>query len=594
MTIPPEVAAEPETDAAVVIDEARDNLLDRSIAWGRGLPGWARGLVAFLLYLVAAIVIWAGPIVTQLRVRYVGSGRTDAKFFQWAVGWVHWSLTHHVDPLYMPKIFTPDGMSLAWTTFIPGGGLVMFPVQSLFGSLAAVNVLLLLASALACWATYLVCHRLTHAFWPSIAGGYLFGYSEYMAGQLHGHVNLVLIFPVPIAVYLVIRRIEGSLGQLTFVVLMTLSLTGLFLFSTEVFATAAFFGVIAFLIALISAGQDRGRIFRVGVLTALAYGITFVLMTPYLVSAVKNPPESAIRDAAQVSVDLLSFVVPRGSVLVSPGFATDVSAHFLAHTIEDAGYVSVALLVLLIGFAITERRRKGTWGLLAFVAVVSLAALGPVLHVMGRPSVSLPWKLVEHAPLIQNATPDRFPAYSALAIAVIGALWLARAPSQTAVYRWGVVGLGALLLFPNLGAIPHLPQTVPLFFSSGEYRNVLSADEVVFAIPNTKGEELTWQEATDYSIELAQGHMGVLPDRYAHEALSTGLNAHSYAGVSAGTLATWLQERQVTAIVVADAAQQRFAPLIRSVGGASVYEGGGVSVWRSTQGVWASDAGTAP
>jgi hypothetical protein len=72
------------------------------------------------------------------------------------------------------------------------------------------------------------------------------------------------------------------------------------------------------------------------------------------------------------------------------------------------------------------------------------------------------------------------------------------------------------------------------------------------------------------------------------------LNAHSYAGVSAGTLATWLQERQVTAIVVAGAAQQRFAPLIRSVGGASVYEGGGVSVWRSTQGVWASDAGTAP
>jgi len=331
----------------------------------------------------------------------------------------------------------------------------------------------------------------------------------------------------------------------------------------------------------------------VGVLTALAYGITFVLMTPYLVSAVKNPPESAIRDASQVSVDLLSFVVPRGSVLISPGFATDVSAHFLAHTIEDAGYVSVALLFLLVGFAITERRRKGTWGLLAFVAVVSIAALGPVLHVMGRPSVSLPWKLVEHAPLIQNATPDRFPAYSALAIAVIGALWLARAPSRTAVYRWGVVGLGAVLLFPNLGAIPHLPQTVPLFFSSGEYRNVLRADEVVFAIPKDKGEELTWQEATDYSIQLAQGHMGVLPDRYAHEPLSTGLNARSVAGVSPATLAAWLQERQVTAIVVADAAQQRFAPLIRSVGGASVYEGGGVSVWRSTQGVWTSDR-TAP
>src|SRR5207245_3067599 len=97
------------------------------------------------------------------------------------------------------------------------------------------------------------------------------------------------------------------------------------------------------------------------------------------------------------------------------------------------------------------------------------------------------WKLVEHAPLIQNATPDRFPAYSELAIAVIGALWLARAPSRTAVYRWGVVGLGAVLLFPNLGAIPPLPQTVPLFFSSGGYLNGLGASEAVFAMPTATG-----------------------------------------------------------------------------------------------------------
>ena len=36
-----------------------------------------------------------------------------------------------------------------------------------------------------------------------------------------------------------------------------------------------------------------------------------------------------------------------------------------------------------------------------------------------------------------------------------------------------------------------------------------------------------------------------------------------------------------------NAATERFAPLIRSVGGALVYQGGGVSVWRSPTGVWA-------
>src|SRR5438874_11343176 len=116
MTIPPEVAAhEPGTDAAVVIDEARDNFLDRATAWARELPGRARGLVTFLLYLVATIVIWAGPTITQQRIRYVGDGRVDAKFLQWSFWWVYWDLAHHVDPLYITMIFTLDATSLAST-----------------------------------------------------------------------------------------------------------------------------------------------------------------------------------------------------------------------------------------------------------------------------------------------------------------------------------------------------------------------------------------------------------------------------------------------------------------------------------------------
>src|SRR6266550_3639924 len=543
MTIPPEVAAhEPGTDTAVVIDEARDNLLDRLTAWGRGLPGWARALVAFLLYLVAAIVIWAGPVITQLRIRYVGDGRGDAKFFQWSIGWVHWSLAHHVDPLYMTKIFTPDGTSLAWTTFVPGGGVLMYPVRSLFG------------------------------------------YCQYMAGQMHGHVNLVLIFPVPLAVYLVIRRIDGSLGRPTFVALMTLSLTGLFLFSTEVFATSAFFGAIAFLIVLIAAGSDRGRAFEAGLLTAASYVLTFALLTPYLVSAAKYLPEGSIQTASRASVDLLSFVVPRHLALVSPGFAEGWSAHFIAHNIEDAGYLSIALVLVLVGFAITERNRRGTWGLLAFVMIVSIAALGPVLHVMGHASVSLPWSWLVEVPLIRDATPDRFPAYSGLAVGVIAAIWLARAPARTAAYRWGLVALGALLLFPDPGRAAHLPQTVPAFFSSAQYQNVLQPDEVVFAIPDEKAEELIWQNATDFSFRLAAGYVGILPDRYANEWLNKGLSSGYRGSVSPITLSAWLTERQVTAIVVSDAGRERFAPVIRSVGGALVYQGGGVSVWRAPTG----------
>ena len=104
------------------------------VSWARGLKPWARGLIAFLIYLVAAIAVWAGPILTDLRTRSVGNGKTDAKFYEWAIGWMHWSVLHGVDPLYSRQVFAPTGTSLTWTSFTPAGGFVMLPARSLFGS----------------------------------------------------------------------------------------------------------------------------------------------------------------------------------------------------------------------------------------------------------------------------------------------------------------------------------------------------------------------------------------------------------------------------------------------------------------------------
>lgn len=561
-------------------------------SWARGLKPWARALIAFLIYLVAAIAIWAGPILTDLRTRSVGNGKSDAKFYEWAIGWMHWSVLHGVDPLYSSKVFAPTGTSLTWTSFTPAGGFVMLPVRSLFGSVAATNVLMLLAPALAGWAAYLVCHRLTQAFWPSLVGGYLFAYSSYMTGQMHGHLNLVLIFPVPLVVYLVIRRVEGSMGRVAFIALMTMALVVLFLCSTELFATAAFFGALAYIIAIIAAGNDRGRVVESGVLTVVAYVLSAVVLSPYLIAAVRNEPTITIRDTTTASVDLASFLVPRsfmgGLHLVSPAFDEKWSARILPLPIEDAGYLSVALVVVLVGFAITDRRRRETWALLGFVALVSVAALGPVLHLLGRPSTTMPWTVMTNVPLLRNATPQRFPAYSALAIAVICALWLARAPKGQALFRWGSVLLGAVLLFPNWAQPNHLPQDVPAFFTSGDYRNVLHPDEVVFVIPKSKGEELLWQDAADFSFRLAQGYLGPVPEAFQGEPLSIGMTFSPRRTVPAEELARWLDEHEVTSVVLADVGKETFGPLLRSAGGQPISEDGGVSVWRPENGSWSA------
>jgi len=568
--------------------DAEDLRFPRFTAWGRGVRPWVRGLAAFLLFAIGAVAVWALPIITQFGTRYVGNGHSDAKFYQWAVGWMHWSVLNRVDPLYTHKVFAPPGTSLAWTAFSPVGGLAMLPVRSFFGSLVATNVLLLLSAALAGWAAYLLCNRLTHAFWPSLVGGYLFGYSAYLTGQMHGHVNLALIFPVPLAVYLVVRLVDGSLGRVAFVCLMTLVLATLFLCSTELYATTAVFGVIAYAIALIAAGDARGAVFRSGLFTALAFLLSAVVVSPYLIAAARSEPPGIFHDLNDASVDLWGFVIPRGQLLVSPAFARDLSARFLAHPIEDGGYISIALAVMLVCFAVTERRRKGTWGLLAFVAIVSIAALGPVLHILGTSSVALPWRLVSDLPLMRNALPDRFPAYSALAIAVIAAIWLARSPSRTAGFRWALVLLGALMLFPKMSKVDHEPQAVPAFFTDGTYQRVLKPDEVVFAIPKNKGEELLWQDAADFSFRLPQGYLGPVPAPFFDERLSRGLALFptDLRYDSAADLARWLNEHQVTAVVMAQEGLGTFGPLVRSAGGQRVYQGDGVVVWRAPNGSW--------
>ena len=563
-------------------------IVARAMTWGRRTGPMVRGLFAFLLYLIAAIVVWAGPILSDFGTRYVGDGYWDAKAYQWFMGWMHWSLSNGVDPLYTHKIFTPDGTSLVWQAFTPTAGILMYPVRSLFGSLVATNTILVLSSVLACWGAYLVCNRITRAFWPSIVGGYLFGYSQYMVGQLHGHVNLVLIFPVPIAAYLIIRRIEGSMGRVRFVALLTLTLIALFLSSTELFAMTAFFGGIAFLITLALSGERWRRVLWAGVLTIASFALSALVLLPYLIAVARNAPPDTVHDITNASSDLASFIVPRNITLLSTDATLRWSDTFTAKAVEDAAYLSIPLVAMLVWYAISERRRRQTWGLLAFVTIASMAALGPVLHVMGNASVTMPWSLADHVPLLRNAIPSRFPAYSALAVGVIAAIWLARAPSRSAPIRWGLVLLGALMLFPNQGKIAHVPQTVPAFFTSGQYRNVLRQDEVVVAIPKERAGEMLWQDDADFWFRLAEGYVGPLPSAYAGEPLNKGFQAGATPFATPSGFVSWLDERQATAIVLADQGNEVYGSFLHSIGAQMVYEGGGVSVWRPASGTWSA------
>jgi len=565
----PDLVRVPETDTDAGPDERhpfRRRIPDRLRALGSG----GQGAAAFGLYALASIALYAFPILARFGSAYVGVGKTDSKLYMWSLTWMPYALSHGLNPLFTHEVWAPGGTSLAWVTTIPGPSLVMIPFTKLFGPLFAYNLLLVAAPALASWGAYLVCKRVTNAFWPSVAGGYLFGFSTYIVSQMHGHVNLVLIFPVPLCVYLVLRRIDGTMAAAVVVALLALALVFLFSTSTELFATATLFGAIAFVGALAFAPRDsRRRLFGTGVLVAGSYALAAIVLSPYLYLALAHRPVGSIRPIELASSDLLSFVVPRWSTWVGGEAMRGISEHFTSSVVEDAAYLSVALVLMLVLFAWSARRVRTTWLLLGFVFVVALLSLGPTLHIEGRPSLRLPGAILADTPLIEHATPQRFPAYLWLAVGVIAALWLAAGRSRLAWARYALVGVGMVMILPNVSAPPYHPDlAVPRFFADGSYARHIRPGEIVYAIPAKAGEEMLWQAQTDMYFRLAQGYVGPIPSEYQGNTASRGLAfLHPNLKIPDPVDFAWFLERhRVRLVIMQQPAPEPFRRLMSKLG----------------------------
>jgi hypothetical protein len=554
-------------------------------------PAW-KALIAFAIYQLIAIAILVVPILPRFTTQHIGGGLNDSRYFQWAMTWTPWALLHGLNPLQNGYLFAPDGTSMAWSTFVPGPAIVMWPITSLFGPMTSVNTLVAVSPALAGWAAYLVCNRLTKRFWPSLAGGFLFGFSSYLVVNTIGFINLVLVFPLPLLVYLVIRRVEGSLGPVAFVAWFAVLLVGLFSISTEVFGTSAIFLGIAYALALAMGTQIRRRLLATGGLILVAGAIAAAVLSPYLLAVMTNAPEQALRAPERLpAADLLSFIVPtRRSAVGGAAFQQFVATHVLRGTAAQA-YMGVGVLAMLVGFALTERRRRETWALLGFILFVAAMTMGPVLHIGSVEKGAGPQQLLAKLPWIQSAQPARYAVYSALAVAVVAALWLVHAVGRFAWVRWAVVAFAALLLVP--ASMHHRPPVYyPPFFSSDAIARVIQPGENVYVVGGMRGDELVWQLAADYRFRLAQAYVGPLIHEMRDGPLALGLNVtETHAPPPPDEIASWMQEHQVAAVIMDDRAASTYRLVLGQAGLEQVYAGEGVTVWRPAGGAWPSVTG---
>ena len=235
----------------------RSSLLKPTVGRTSNRGTWRLASIAALIYLLAAALLLARGLVAHPGY-YIGRD-TDPPQTMWFFNWWRFALAHGLNPFITDWVWAPLGINLTWTTCQPLLSILSIPLQLTLDEPATYNLVVALALPLAAFCAFLLCHRVTGAFWPSVVGGYLFGFSPYMLGQVLTHLDLVSVWPVPLIALLTLRRLDGEISARRFTILLAALLAILFLSFPELFATVTIVSGFSLILALALFDENYAR-----------------------------------------------------------------------------------------------------------------------------------------------------------------------------------------------------------------------------------------------------------------------------------------------------------------------------------------------
>jgi hypothetical protein len=480
-------------------------------------PGWTSAL-ALAGYVLLSALLFGVRLLGHGGQTYLGIHNGDPQLETWAFAWWPHAILHGHNPFYTHAVWAPVGIGLAWPTMAPGIVLAFSPLTLALGPLAAFDLAQVLMPALAAWTAFLLCRHVTRSLWPSLAGGYLFGFSAYMLGQLEGHLHLTAVFLVPLVALVVLRYVEGGLDGRGLALQLGL-LVGLELWiALEVTFTLTLALVTSLVLAYLLVPSARARLRAIPLPLLGAYGVAALVASPllyYLLSDFQRKPFNPI-SPVQYSTDLLNLVVPSDLAAASIGWAHGITRHFTGFETEQGGYIGVPALAILVWFGVRRWRTPVARFLLVAVAVGVFVSFGSWLHVDGRQVVTLPWEHVGYFPLLNNVLTARLSMYVSLGVAVIVAMWAA----SRAAPGWARVALPALAILataPNLSRGDAWRTTAhePAFVTEGLYRTCLRPSDHVLVFPfGFLGDSMLWQAQTGFRYRMAGGYVSAVPPAY--------------------------------------------------------------------------------
>ena len=546
-------------------DDARDaaaRLFDRQAA------------VAFLSYLALSLLFFGRGTLAHPASAYIGRG-PDVQQYIWFLAWWAHAISHRLNPFLTTQVWAPAGINLAWTTDFPLVSCLLYPITRLCGPIVSCNALHLIAPPLAGWSVFVLCRYLAQRFWPAWIGGCLFAFSPYMLSGMLGSVFLMLVFPLPIAVWAVLRHLAGELKARSLVMILVVLLVAQFLMSPEIYASAALLGAIALALAFrMAPPEEQRRLLSVGVRIILAYTISAIILAPYLYRMFAfGMPHGVIFSPWRSSIDLANLFVPTlanqfGNL---PAFGA-ITSQFRNSLHECGGYIGLPLIAIIVLFARERWHNRTSRWMVYMLACAYILAMGPLLEIVGYRLLPLPGAALATMPLLDKSLPARFMLYADLILALMTAIWLApdrqSADDGRTALRWAL-GLAIIpFMLPNLStSFWTTPADIPPFFSSGLYRQYLAPGETVMVLPyGLFGEGMLWQAASNMYFRMEGGYVGLappVPEEHSDWPIMPGL--YNIAGVpdAPDQFKAYLANHEVGAIIVGPRSQYLFLHLGR-------------------------------
>ena len=538
------------------------------------------GLGALSFYFALSALFFGRALAGHLSDYHIGVDiPPDSSIFIWSLAWWRHALLNKLNPLLTRVIWAPGGINLAWVTTAPLAAILAIPATSAFGPVATCNVLFILSPALAAWTAFVLCRRITNSYLPAIIGGYIFGFSAYMLGQMQGHLHQVLVFPIPLVAYLIVRHYHGEIRTRTFVLLSALTFAAEFLIALEVFATMTIFGALAVALGLsLSQGEIRRRIARTIVPLSVGYALAAVLVSPfiYYLFAPGNPHWGSM-----YSADPLGFLIPTTYFeLGRLRFFQSIATRFPFDPFECDTYFGPVLIVIAALYARRHWREPFARMMIDLLVIIAVLSLGPMLHVMGRNLAGMPDALVTSLPLMGKATPSRFAMYAFLVFAIIAATWL----SEVNLGKLGKAAVGSLIVLstlPNLSADYWArPTNTPAFFTTGTYRKYIAPGETVVTLPYWMlGNGMLWQAETDMYFRMAGAWTGPPPPEFDAWPIVKALATNMLTPDAETQLKAFLANHGVGAVIADSGTNPLFQPMLLSIDHAPITTGG-VTIYR--------------